>query len=74
LKTLDLINKQDGSFNQCQLELTALLAKLDPGESSSKVKLALRSRKWPLRSKEIDQALLAVGRYKNAFALTTDQA
>lgn len=76
LKTLDLINKQDGPLNQCQLELTALLAKLDPGESTSKVKLALRSLKWPLHSKEIDQALLAIGRYKNSFvlALTTDQA
>lgn len=76
LKTLDLINKQDGSLNQCRLELTALLAKLDPGESSSKVKLAPRSLKWPLHSKEISQTLLAVGRYRNSFVLVlaTDQA
>jgi hypothetical protein len=76
LKILNLVNKQDGPLSQCQSELTALLEKLDPGESTSKVKLALQSLKWPLHSKEIDQALLAIGRYKNSFvlALTTDQA
>lgn len=76
LKTLNLVKKDDGPLNSCRLELTALLTKLDPGESTSKVKLALRSLKWPLQSREIDKALLAIGRYKASFvlALSTDQA
>ncbi|KAH8792864.1 hypothetical protein F5882DRAFT_516605 [Hyaloscypha sp. PMI_1271] len=76
LQTLSLIGQKDGPLEQCRLELTALLAKLDPGEGTSKVKLALRSLKWPLHSKEIDQVLLAIGRYKSSFvvALSTDQA
>jgi len=75
LQTLGLINQRDGPLAQCRLELTALLAKLDPGEGTSKVKLALRSLKWPLHSKEIDLVLLAIGRYKSSFALalSTDQ-
>jgi hypothetical protein len=76
LQTLSLIGQKDGPLEQCRLELTALLAKLDLGEGTSKVKLALRSLKWPLHSKEIDQVLLAIGRYKSSFvvALSTDQA
>jgi hypothetical protein len=76
LQTLSLINQQDGPLEQCRHELTALLAKLDPGKGASKVKLALQSLKWPLHSKEIDQVLLAIGRYKSSFvlALSTDQA
>lgn len=76
LQTLGLINQEDGPLQQCQLELTRLLGKLDQGETSSKVKLALRSLKWPLSSKDVDKSLLAIGRYKASFvlALTTDQA
>jgi hypothetical protein len=75
LQTLSLISQKYGPLEQCRLELTALLSKLDPGEGASKVKLALRSLKWPLHSKEIDQFLLAIGRYKSRFvlALSTDQ-
>ncbi len=76
LQTLNLINQKDGPLEQCRLELTALLAKLDPEEGTSKAKLALRSLKWPLHSKEIDQVLLSIGRYKSSFilSLSTDQA
>jgi hypothetical protein len=76
LQTLNLLKRDDGPLNQCQLELKALLTKLDPGETTSKVKLTLRSLKWPLQSKEIDKVLLAIGRYKASFvlALSTDQA
>jgi hypothetical protein len=75
LQTLSVFSQKDGPLEQCQLELTVLLAKLDPGEDTSMVKLALRSLKWPLHSKEIDQVLLAIGRYKASFvlALSTDQ-
>jgi hypothetical protein len=76
LKTLGLVNEKDGPLDQCRLELTALLAKLDPGKGASKVKLALQSLKWPFHSKEIDHVLVAIGRYKSSFvlALSTDQA
>ena len=75
LQTLNIINQEDGPLAQCQLELSALLAKLDPGYRSSKMKLALRSLKWPLQSNEVDKFLLAIGRYKASFilALATDQ-
>jgi ankyrin repeat domain-containing protein 50 len=75
MHTLDLVNKDEGSLKQCQLELTALAAKLDPGETSSKFKLALRTVKWPLNSKEVHKTLAAISRYKSLFvlALTTDQ-
>ncbi|KAE9371255.1 hypothetical protein N431DRAFT_376754 [Stipitochalara longipes BDJ] len=76
LRTLSIVNQKDGPLEQCRVELTALLAKLDPGEGASKLALALRSLKWPLHSKEVDQVLLAIGRYKSSFilALSTDQA
>jgi hypothetical protein len=76
LRTLSIINQKDGPLEQCRVELTALLTKLDPGEAASKFALALRSLKWPLQSKEVDQVLLAIGRYKSSFvlALSTDQA
>jgi ankyrin repeat domain-containing protein 50 len=75
MHTLDLVNKEDGLLKQCQLELTALAARLSPDESS-KLKLALKTMKWPLSRKEVDRTLVAIGRYKSSFilALTTDQA
>jgi ankyrin repeat domain-containing protein 50 len=75
MHTLDLVNKEGGPLEQCQLELTALAARLSPNESST-LKLALRTMKWPLSSKEVDRTLAAIGRYKSSFilALTTDQA
>ncbi|CZR54758.1 uncharacterized protein PAC_04642 [Phialocephala subalpina] len=75
MHTLDLVNKEDGPLKQCQLELTALAARLSP-DDTSKLKLALRTMKWPLSSKEVDRTLVAIGRYKSSFilALTTDQA
>lgn len=75
MHTLDLVNKEDGPLKQCQLELTALAARLSLDESS-KLKLGLRTMKWPLSSKEVDRTLVAIGRYKSSFilALTTDQA
>lgn len=76
LQTLRLVNQDDGPLKECQLELTALLGRLSPQNGASKVKLVLRSLKWPLNSKEVDKALLAIGRYKSSFvlALSTDQA
>jgi hypothetical protein len=75
LKTLSLVNQKDGPLEQCRRELAALSVKLDPGEGTSKIKLALRSLKWPLHSKEIDEVLVSIGRYKSSFALalSTDQ-
>jgi hypothetical protein len=76
LQTFKLINQDDGPLKQCHVELTALLGRLKPEDGASKVKLALRSLKWPLNSKDVDKALLAIGRYKSTFslALSTDQA
>jgi len=76
LQTLKLIDQDDGPLKQCHLELSSLLAKLEPENSTNKLRLVLRSLKWPLNSKEVDKALLAIGRYKSSFvlALTTDQA
>jgi len=76
LRTLKLVNEDDGPLTQCHVELAALLDRLSPQDGASKVKLVLRSLKWPLNSKEVDKALLAIGRYKSSFvlALSTDQA
>jgi hypothetical protein len=76
LQTLKLINDDDGPLKQCHSELEGLLVRLKPEDGASKVKLALRSLKWPLNSKDVEKALLAIGRYKSSFvlALSTDQA
>jgi hypothetical protein len=73
--TLHLINRDDGPLKQCQLLLEELATKLDPGDSTNKVTLALRALKWPFKSKEIDKTLIAIGRYKASvvLSLTTDQ-
>jgi ribosome biogenesis GTPase A len=73
--TLDLINRENGPLKQCQLLLEELATKLDPGDSTNKVTLALKTLKWPFKSKEIDKTLIAMGRYKASvvLSLATDQ-
>jgi hypothetical protein len=76
LKTLKLISKEDGPVKQCELELKALAAKLDPGEEKGRMRqFGLRALKWPFSAKDVDKMLAAIGRHKLTFALalTTDQ-
>jgi ankyrin repeat domain-containing protein 50 len=76
LKTLSLISREDGPLQQCQLELMALAARLEPGEGTNKMKaFGLRALKWPFTSKEVDKILIYIGRHKSTLnlALTTDQ-
>ena len=74
-RTLDLISQEDGPLKQCQSELEDLATKLNPGDSTNKMNLALRALKWPFKSKEVDKTLAAIGRYKASvvLSLTTDQ-
>jgi hypothetical protein len=70
LRTLDPINREDGPLQQCQLELEELATKLDPGDGANKMTLAPRVLKWPFKSKEIDKALISIGRYKASVVLS----
>jgi len=75
LGALDLINQKDGLLKQCEIELTALAAQLDPGGDSKMNQLVFRTLKWPFSSKDVEKVLVTIGRYKSTFllALTTDQ-
>jgi hypothetical protein len=72
---LSLLNQQDGPVQQCQKDLTGLIAKLEPGQAKNKIKqFGLRALKWPFTSKDIEKLLVITGRYKATFNLasTTD--
>jgi hypothetical protein len=76
LRTLNILNQEDGPVQQCQLELADLAAKLKPREDKSRMRqFGLRALKWPLTTKEVDKILVAIGKHKASFtlALTTDQ-
>jgi hypothetical protein len=72
---LSLLNQQDGPVQQCQKDLTGLIAKLELGQEKNKrKKFGLRALKWPFTSKDVEKLLIRTGRYKAMFnlALTAD--
>jgi hypothetical protein len=72
---LSLLNQPHGPVQQCQKDLTGLVAKLEPGQAKDKMKqFGLRALKWPFTSKDIEKLLVITGRYKVTFnlALTAD--
>jgi len=72
---LSLLNQQDGPVQQCQKDLTGLIAKLELGQEKNKMKkFGLRALKWPFTSKDVEKLLIRTGRYKAMFnlALTAD--
>jgi ankyrin repeat domain-containing protein 50 len=76
LRTLNILNQEDGLIQQCQLELADLAAKLEPREDKSRMRqFGLRALKWPLTTQEVDKLLVTIGRHKASLtlALTTDQ-
>ncbi|KAK6221742.1 NWD2 protein [Colletotrichum tabaci] len=60
---------------ECQAELGALVARLDPGKNPSRLKRLGKALKWPFSSKEVAQAMEALVRWKTLFstAMQTDQ-
>jgi hypothetical protein len=76
LAVLSSFNHQDGPLQQCLTDLTDLLMKLDKSQGKSSMrKFGLRSLKWPLSSKEVNNATTAIERHKSLFmlALNVDQ-
>ena len=75
LSILGLLNRPNGPVQQCHTELTRLVAELEPGQGKDTMKqFGLRALKWPFSSKDVDKAIIAIGRYKATFdlALTAD--
>ena len=75
LEIFDLLNQAEGPVQQCQAQLTDIIARLTPGQGKEKMKhFGLRALKWPFSSKEVDSCLLILGRHKATFelALTAD--
>lgn len=75
LSILDRLNQADGPVQQCQAELTGLVARLDPGEGPNRMRqFGLRAFRWPFSNKDIDKAITAIERHKATFnlALTAD--
>ncbi|KAH6667724.1 hypothetical protein B0J14DRAFT_170784 [Halenospora varia] len=67
---LSLLNQQDGPVQQCQKDLTGLIAKLEPGQAKNKMKpFGLRALKWPFTSKDVEKLLVITGRHKATFNL-----
>lgn len=76
LKALNSISQEGGPVQQCQSELLALVARLDPGEEKGRMRqFGIRALKWPFSSKEVDKVLDSIGRHKSSFtlALAADQ-
>lgn len=70
LSILNLLNQVDGPVQQCRAQLTELAAKLEPGQGKNKMKqFGLRALKWPFSSKDVEKAVVAIGRHKATFAL-----
>lgn len=72
---LSLLNQYDGPVQQCQKDLTGLIAKLEPGQGKNQMKqFGLRALKWPFTSKDVEKLLTDIGRHKATFnlALTAD--
>ena len=77
LTTLNLLSQADGPLDQCKVDLTLLVAKLDPGDGPTTMRRAgLRALRWPFNSKDVDKAIAGTERYKSvlALALNADQA
>ena len=75
LAILALLNQTEGPVQQCRAQLTDLVVKLEHWQGKDKMKrFGLRALKWPFSSKEVNNCLLVIGRYKATFelALTAD--
>ncbi len=75
LSVLDRLNRADGPVQQCQSQLTGLVARLYPGDGPNRMRhLGLRALKWPFDSKDVDKVITAIERHKATFnlALTAD--
>ena len=76
LAVLGTLNQQDGPVQQCLISLTDLLMKLEKGQRKPSMrKFGLRPLKWPLSSKEANEAIMAIEQHKFLFmlALNVDQ-
>lgn len=58
------------SIEQCRLDLQKLQSKLDLGKGRKTMsRLGIRALKWPFESKDIQQVMGALERYKSTFSL-----
>jgi len=76
LSNLHLLTKADGLVDRCKADLEDLVKKLQTGmgKDEKMKQFGLRALKWPFSSKDVDQELAILSRYKETFglALTTD--
>lgn len=68
LSILNTIVRDGGQLQQCAVELTGLVAKLEPEDGKLR-QLVFKAVKWPLSCKEVDNILVSIDRYKSSFVL-----
>ena len=72
---LSVLNQHDGPVQQCQKDLTELVAKLEPDQGKNKIKeFGWRGVEWPFTGEDMDKLCIVVEKHKTAFslALTVD--
>jgi hypothetical protein len=77
LSVLQTLAKQGGALSQCENDLSALLSRLQGGHEKEEMKrFGWRSLTWPMKSKDVDKAIIDIERHKSLFylALTADAA
>lgn len=70
MSILDCLNRPDGPVQQCQSQLTGLVARLDPGNGPNRMRhFGLRALKWPFSHKDVGDVITAIERHEVIFNL-----